>query len=81
MKSVKRTAERLRDLIVNIQSSASRTPPIKAFFANAELGEESTSNVTARSQMIKRESEKGLFFETRDLAQKGIWVHRSYLAK
>ena len=54
---------------------------IKAFFANAELGEESTSNVTARSQMIKRESEKGLFFETRDLGQKGIWVHRSYLAK
>ena len=54
---------------------------IKAFFAGTELGEESTSNVTARTQIIKRESEKGLFFETRDLAQKGIWVHRSYLAK
>ena len=54
---------------------------MKAFFAGTELGEESTSNVTARTQMIKRESEKGLFFETRDLAQKGIWVHRSYLAK
>lgn len=54
---------------------------MKAFFASTELGEESTSNVTARTQMIKRESEKGLFFETRDLAQKGIWVHRSYLAK
>ena len=54
---------------------------MKAFFASAERGEESTSNVTARTQMIKRESEKGLFFETRDLAQKGIWIHRSYLAK
>jgi hypothetical protein len=54
---------------------------MKAFFASAERGEESTSNVTARTQMIKRESEKALFFETRDLAQKGIWVHRSYLAR
>lgn len=54
---------------------------MNAFLASTELGEESTSNVTARTQMIKRESEKGLFFETRDLAQKGIWVHRSYLAR
>jgi hypothetical protein len=54
---------------------------MKSFFADAELGQESTSSITSRTQMIKRESEKGLFFETRDLAQKGIWVHRSYLAK
>ena len=54
---------------------------MKAFFASAELGEESTSNVTERTQMIKRDGEKGLFFETRDLAQNGTWVHRSYLAK
>ena len=51
------------------------------FFAGAERGEESITNVTARTQMIKRESEKGFFFETRDLEQKGIWVHRSYIAK
>jgi hypothetical protein len=54
---------------------------IKAFFASAERGEESTSDITERTHMIKRESEKGLFFETRDMAQKGVWVHRSYLAK
>jgi hypothetical protein len=54
---------------------------MKAFFAGAERGEESTSSVTDRYQMIKRESEKGLFFETRDLSQKGVWLHRSYLAK
>lgn len=54
---------------------------IKAFFADAEQGEELTSNVTERTHMSRRESEKGLFFETRDMSQKGIWVHRSYLAK
>jgi hypothetical protein len=52
-----------------------------AFFAGAERGEESTTNVTARTHMSKRESEKGFFFETRDLGQKGIWVHRSYITK
>lgn len=54
---------------------------IKAFFANAERGEESTGNVTERTHTSKRESEKGLFFETRDMAQQGVWLHRSYLAK
>lgn len=54
---------------------------MKAFFASAERGKESTSNVTDRYQMIKREGEQGLFFETRDLSQKGVWLHRSFLAK
>ena len=54
---------------------------MKAFFGNAERCEESTSSITERTHMIKRENEKGLFFETRDLAQNGVWVHRSYLAK
>jgi ARG/rhodanese/phosphatase superfamily protein len=54
---------------------------INEFLANAERGEESTNDVTERTRMIKRETEKGLFFETRDMAQAGAWVHRSYLAK
>ena len=54
---------------------------MKAFFDGAEQGQESTSNVTDRYQMVKREGEKGLFFETRDSSQKGVWLHRSYLAK
>jgi len=66
---------------LNEQRATVSAEAMKAFFASAERGEESTSNVSARTQMIKRESEKGLFFETRDLAQLGIWVHRSYLAK
>lgn len=79
--AIEAVAERQINNPVNEKRETVSAESIKAFFANAELGEESTSNVTSRSQMIKRESEKGLFFETRDLAQKGIWVHRSYLAK
>ena len=54
---------------------------IQVFLADAERGQESTNDVTERTRMIKREAEKGLFFETRDMAQAGAWVHRSYLAK
>jgi hypothetical protein len=54
---------------------------IKDFLADAERGQESTNDVTERTHMIKRETEKGLFFETRDMAQTGAWVHRSYISK
>jgi len=81
-KLLKTTAiEAVAERPLNEKSATVSAEAIKAFFAGAERGEESTSNVTERTQMIKRESEKSLFFETRDLAQKGIWVHRSYLAK
>ncbi len=54
---------------------------IQDFLADAERGQESTNEVTERTHMIKRENEKNLFFETRDMAQAGAWVHRSYLLK
>jgi hypothetical protein len=54
---------------------------LQTFFAGAERGTESFSNITERTQMSKRESERTLYFETRDLAQQGVWVHRSYIAR
>ena len=54
---------------------------IKAFIVDAERGTESTSAITERTHMIRRESDKNLFLETRDMAHGGIWVHRSYLTK
>jgi len=79
--AIEAVAERPTNDALNEKRATVSAEAMKAFFAGAELGEESTSNVTARTQMIKRDSAKGLFFETRDLAQKGIWIHRSYLAK
>jgi len=63
------------------KTAAVSADSINEFLANAERGQESTNDVTERTHMIRRESEKGLFFETRDMAQAGAWVHRSYLAK
>lgn len=54
---------------------------IKAFFGDAEQGQESTREITQRTHMIKRESEKNIFFETRDMERAAAWVHRSYLTK
>jgi hypothetical protein len=54
---------------------------IRAAFADMEKGQESEREVTKRTRMIKREGERGIFFETRDVAQGGAWIHRNYLAK
>lgn len=54
---------------------------IKAFIEDAEKGRESEREVSNRTRMIKREGEKGIFFETRDMARGGIWVHKNYIAR
>jgi hypothetical protein len=54
---------------------------VTTFLADAERGRESEREVTGRTKMVKREGEKGIFFETRDMARGGAWVHRNYLAK
>ena len=69
------------------------TPPVKrsrdalpletvgAFLVNSELGEETFTEVNPRTLSVKRETEAGLFFETRDIPRDGAWVHRSYLKR
>lgn len=51
------------------------------FLVNTELGAETVTELNARTQSAKRETENGLFFETRDMAHRGAWIHRSYLAR
>ena len=51
------------------------------FLVAIERGAETLNEVTTRTHMLKREADKGLFFETRDMAHGGAWVHRSYLTK
>jgi len=51
------------------------------FLIAAEKGTESLNEVTPRTHMLKRESEKGIFFETRDMSHGGAWIHRSYLTR
>ena len=51
------------------------------FIVASERGAETLNEVTKRTHMLKREAEKSIFFETRDMAHGGAWVHRSYLTK
>lgn len=51
------------------------------FLVAAEKGAESVNEVTKRTHMLKRESEQGIFFETRDMAHGGAWIHRNYLTR
>jgi hypothetical protein len=54
---------------------------VKTFLSDAEGGKADEKEVTSRVSSIKRETQKNLFFETRDRKQNGAWVHRNYIAK
>jgi hypothetical protein len=49
------------------------------FLLTSEQGTETLNEVTPRTHMVRREATKSLFFETRDMAHHGAWIHRSYL--
>lgn len=63
------------------KTAAASTPSVTDLFADAERGRETQREVTKRTKMVKREGERGVFFETRDMAHGGVWIHRNYLAK
>ena len=54
---------------------------VQAFLAEAENGQAEQKEITARVAMEKRESDKHLFFETRDRKKGDEWLHRNYLKK
>ncbi|HKY41960.1 MAG TPA: DUF6569 family protein [Pyrinomonadaceae bacterium] len=51
------------------------------FLTASERGAESVSDITARTRMLKRDAERSVFFETRDMNHGGAWIHRNYLTK
>ncbi len=54
---------------------------IKAFLSDAENGSASEKEVNSQVTAVKRETQKNLFFETRDRRRGDSWVHRNYLTK
>jgi hypothetical protein len=54
---------------------------IKAFLRESQAGKAEAKSVTARTSVVKYETEKNLFFETRDRSRNGKWVHRNYITK
>jgi hypothetical protein len=54
---------------------------VKAHLVDAEKGEEVKKDVSERTRVLMRETEKNILLETRDREEKGEWVHRTYLTK
>ena len=54
---------------------------VKAFLRESQTGKAETKKVTARTSVVKSETGKNLFFETRDSSRNGKWVHRNYITK
>lgn len=62
-------------------AAAGAAHSVEDFLADAARGRETEREVTKRTMVVKREGERAIFFETRDMARGGAWVHRNYLAK
>lgn len=58
-----------------------RTEAVEAFLIAARHGKVETRRVTTRTSVAKHETDKSLFFETRDRKRGDGWLHRNYLAK
>jgi hypothetical protein len=54
---------------------------VLGFIAEAEKGTESTKAVSRRVHLVTKEDNKNVFYETRDRAQNGAWIHRNYIRK
>jgi hypothetical protein len=53
----------------------------RGFLSQAEKAKGSDKDVNARVNLMTREDEENILFETRDRAAKGAWVHRNYIKK
>ena len=56
---------------------------MQTFLQESESGKaaEKSEELTKRIQLVTRESAENVFFETRDRAQKQVWLHRNYIKK
>lgn len=54
---------------------------VKAALDDAGSGKASARQLTDRTNVLVKETARGVLFETRDRAQGDAWIHRSYLTK
>ena len=54
---------------------------VTAAVNDADRGKASANTLTERTEVVTRETDKNVMFETRDRAQRGTWVHKNYLTK
>lgn len=54
---------------------------VQGFLADSEKAKGSDKDVNARVNLLTREDNENILFETRDRAQNGAWIHRNYIKK
>lgn len=54
---------------------------VRGFLSEAEKAKGSDKDVNARVNLLTREDDENILFETRDRAQPGAWIHRNYIKK
>jgi hypothetical protein len=54
---------------------------VQGFLSESEKAKGSDKDINARVNLLTREDDENIFFETRDRAQKGAWIHRNYIKK
>jgi hypothetical protein len=54
---------------------------VRGFLSEAEKAKGSDKDVNARVNLLTREDNENILFETRDRAQPGVWIHRNYIKK
>ena len=54
---------------------------VQGFLSESEKAHASDKDVNARVNLVTREDDENILFETRDRAAKGAWVHRNYIKK
>jgi hypothetical protein len=54
---------------------------VRTFLTDSEKTKASEKEVSARVGLVTGEDEEQIFFETRDRAQKDVWIHRNYIKK
>jgi len=74
------------EAVAELQADAAPPKPVtsesvQTFFDDAEKGSESQKAVSTRVHLVTKEDNKNVFYETRDRAQNGAWIHRNYIKK
>ena len=54
---------------------------VSGFLSDSEKAKGTDKDVNARVNLMTREDEENIFFETRDKKENGAWIHRNYIKK
>jgi hypothetical protein len=73
--------EAIAELRKNLKFEPATDDHVMTFLAEAERSKASEKEVTERIDLVTREDDNNILFETRDRRHKGAWIHRNYIRK